>query len=178
MSQRVEEFSMPEPGKVPPKVAAIAGQYRLGGLVAVTTGHNPFKIVGFAVGLFVAGIGVAALGAFVRFLFVLGLAVMFFGFVAIAFAVKVAAAGVEASYVYSGGFVVRKKRDLRAVTWPEVTQLRRVRAGTVMPAHPLPDSTMFHKAVLRDGTQLDVGGDKVAPRVEEIAVAASVPVSG
>lgn len=164
--------------KAPAKVTGLADQHRLGALVAVTTGHNPLKIVVFAVGLFAAGIGVAALGAFLKFLFVVGLAIMFFGLVAVFFAVKVAATGTEASYVYSGGFVLRKKRDLRAVTWPEVTELRRVRAGTVMPAHPLPDSTIWHKAVLRDGTQLDVGGDKVAPRVEEIAAAARVPVSG
>jgi hypothetical protein len=164
--------------KAPAKVADLANQHRLGSLVAVTTGHNPVKIVLFAVGLFAVGIGVAALGAFVKFLFVVGLAIVFFGFVAVFFAVKVAATGTEASYVYGGGFVIRKKRDLRVVTWPEVTELRRVRAGTVMPAHPEPDSTMWHKAVLRDGTQLDVGGDRVAPRVEEIAAAARVPVSG
>ena len=177
MQESAAQTSVPT-GKAPAKVTQLANQHRLGQLVAVTTGHNPLKIVLFAVGLFAAGIGVAALGAFLKFLFVLGLAIMFFGLVAVFFAVKVAATGTEASYVYSGGFVLRKKRGLRAVTWQEVTELRRVRAGTVMPAHPLPDSTIWHKAVLRDGTQLDVGGDKVAPRVEEIATAARVPVSG
>jgi hypothetical protein len=164
--------------KVPPKVAALADQYRLGALVTVHTGHNPFRILLFAAGMFAVGVGVAALGAFLRFLFVLGLAIIFFGLVAVFFGLKVAATGAVGNFVYSGGFVIREKRGLRAVPWPEVTELRRVRAGTVMPAHPEPDSVMFLKAVLRDGMQLDVGSDKITPKVEETATAARVPISG
>lgn len=59
-----------------------------------------------------------------------------------------------------------------------VAELRRVRAASVMPAHPVKDAVLWHKAVLRDGAQLDVGSDKIVPRVEEIAALARVPVSG
>lgn len=162
----------------PAKVAELATQRGLGPLVAVHKGHSPVRILLFAVGLFAVGIGVAALGAFVKFLFVLGLAIVFFGFVAIVFALKAMATGTIGSFVYHGGFVLREKRRLRAVLWPEVTELRRVRAATVMPAHPQPDAVLWHKAVLRDGMQLDLGSDKIVPRVEEIATAARVPIAG
>jgi hypothetical protein len=169
---------MQESIKAPPKVADLATQRGLGTLVAVHTGHNAVRIILFAVGLFAVGIGIAALGVFVKFLVVLGLAIVFFGFVSLVFVVRVLVKGIEASFVYAGGFVLREKRVLRAVTWPEVTELRRVRAAAVMPAHPKPEAVLWHKAVLRDGALVDVGSDKVSSRVEEIAVAARVPVSG
>jgi hypothetical protein len=167
-----------ETAPVPAKVAGLAGQRQLGVLVATHTGHSPLKILLFAVGMVAVGVGVAALGAFLRFLFVLGLAIIFFAFVAVAFGVKAVAAGTFGSFVYSGGFVHREKRRLRAVGWTEVAALRRVRAGSVMPAHPKPETVIGHQAVLHDGALLDVGSEKVTPRVEQAATAAGVLVTG
>jgi hypothetical protein len=164
--------------KVPRKVAELADRHGLGTLVAVHKGHTALGTVLFAAGMFAAGVGVAALGGILRFLFVLGLAIIIFSFVAVAFALKTAAAGVVGTFIYSNGFVLREKRRLQVVPWTQVAELRRVRAGTVMPAHPVPEQVTWHKAVLRDGTQLDVGSDKVAPRVEELAAAVRIPVSG
>jgi hypothetical protein len=169
---------MPTETKVPHKVADLADRHGLGSLVAVHKGHSPLGILLFAAGMVAAGVGVAALGALLRFLFVVGLAIIIFAFVAVFFALKTAATGMAGTFVYGGGFVVREKRALRVVAWTQVAELRRVRAGSVMPAHPEPDQVTWHKAVLRDGTQLDVGSDKVAPRVEELAGAAGIPVSG
>ena len=118
----------------PPGVVTAAGDHGLGELVEARKETNP--LVGAAMGLGAGAVcygllwGITAIGeqfslrAAQKLAGWLGFAACFLMVVCIVYVLYVLIRGARAYYVWSGGFVYQHNTTIRAIRWPEVTELR------------------------------------------------------
>lgn len=125
----------------PPPVLQAAQEHSLGALVAARKDTNPF--VAAAVALVVGGLCYGLLELLTRntadlglprsvekLLGFLGLFVCVFMVGAVIFAAVTLIRGSRAYYVFSDGFLFKHNKKLRALRWPEITELRSNRYTT------------------------------------------------
>lgn len=151
MTQPPDGPSAATPLDAPPAVVELATQRQLGDLRAVHGDPNPFVVLLSAGVLAGASFGLWGLitwtGLGIRALALLGLFGVVIALVMVFFAVKIMLTGARQTHLYAHGFVNRRNRRLRAVTWPEVDNITRNYGGNVL---------VSYMVFLRDGTRIDL----------------------
>jgi hypothetical protein len=135
---------------VPPSIAGLAAERRLGELRTARTDVEPVKVAACALAVAAASVVVAAIGGATRMrpLLLLGVFGVVVALVALAVAAKTALTGRRQCYVYTNGFVCWSNRRPRVVTWSEVSSVVAQPAGSPTP--------VGYKVKLTDGTKVFV----------------------
>lgn len=136
--------------EVPPSVAELAAERRLGELRTSRVDIKPSTLATRALTLAAGSVVVGAIGGAteIRPLVLGGLSGAVVALVAVAVAAKTALTGRRECYVYTNGFACWSKRRLRVVTWSEVSSVMAQPAGNPTP--------VGYKVMLTDGTKLFV----------------------
>jgi hypothetical protein len=169
---------MPTMEEAPERVARVAQDRQLGPLLMATKGSNPFaNFLTALVGVALIVGGMAAVGSlgwgFLRpiLVFALALAVLW-----TFYAVVSLVSGFQRFFLFAGGVVRWRNGGIRAVTWPEVSEVRRLRAFGRRSGYEL-TPVGGGKALVLEAVEGNDRGDEMARRFEETASAAGVRVS-
>jgi hypothetical protein len=180
------------PPSVPAEVEAVAAQRQLGELWDARIVANPRSIAKVAL-IGVPFMAVAAIGlpSENTVLGILGLLAAFgvlIALVVLAYAVKTALAGADDWYLYTNGFVDGRRRQVRAVTWAEVSTITRARMGHRTSKYGTlitKDTLRGYEVSVKDGTghfltAVDAfdEGRRLCAQLERLAAQAGVPLSG
>jgi len=191
MSQ-VPESHTPVPPPAPADVAAVANQRQMGELhdARVVAGAGAIARPGMvilAVSLVVAVVGLRQTGlvGFIGLLAVFGVMI---GLITLAYALKTALVGGDDWYLYTGGVVDARRREIRPIPWSEVTGITRKRMGNKASRHGglmNPDTVGGYVLSLRDGSRVHLtaheafdDGARLGDHLESLAAHAGLPVTG
>jgi hypothetical protein len=166
---------MPTIEEAPERVARVARERQLGPLLMATKGSNPIAnfltaLVGVAL-IFGGMVAVGWLGwRFLRPILVFALAMaLLWAF----YAVVSLVAGFQRFFLFAGGLVRWRNGGIRAVTWQEVSDVRRLRAFGRRSGYEL-TPVGGGQALVLEAIEGNDRGDEMARRFEEAASAAGV----
>jgi hypothetical protein len=168
---------MPTIEEAPERVARVAQDRKLGPLLMATKGSNPFaNFLTALAGVALLVGGMAAVGwlgwGFLRPVLVVALALaLLWTFYAVVSLVT----GFQRFFLFAGGVVRWRNGGIRAVTWPEVGDVRRLRAFGRRSGYQL-TPLGGGKVLVLEAVEGNEPGDEMARHFEQAAAAAGVHV--